>query len=375
MLINRSGAMVIPFLTIYLNQELGITLDKCAIIMSCFGAGSVVGSFTGGVLTDRIGFFKVMYTSLLVASGMFLLVMGMKTFMSLCIAIFAMAFVYECFRPANLTAIEAFSKKENLTRSLGLVRLAVNLGYAIGPFMGGFVARYLGYDFLFVFNALALFIGGTTFYSIFKNKQQRIDKLELSESESKAVMMPWRDGKYLLYLVFFTMTIVVFMQLLYTAPLYFNTELGFDEALVGMFMAMNGLVIALIEMPLLYTLESKLKPVINVVIGSILMGLGFYVFTLIPAPYVAALVYTLFLTFGEMLSFPFSNNYALSFATDHNRGKYMGLYTMTFSTAHIIAPLAGLYMVQHYGFSNLWRGSAVLCIAAAGMIYATRKKK
>ena len=366
--------MVIPFMTIYLNQELGIALSQCAIIMACFGAGSVLGSFVGGVLTDRIGFFKVMYMSLITASVFFLLVMKMKTFLPLCASIFAMAFVYETFRPANLTAIEAFSKKENLTRSLGLVRLAVNLGYALGPFMGGFVAAKLGYDFLFIFNALAIFIGGNTFYHLFKNKKHRTTEKEISAAEKKALLMPWKDGKYLVYLFFFTLTIIVFMQLLYTAPLFFNTEYGFDEALVGMLMGINGLIIALIEMPLIFKLESLLKPVICVVIGSILIGIGFVSFYLIAIPMVAALTYTVFLTFGEMLSFPFSNNYAMSFSTDHNRGKYMGLYTMTFSSAHIVAPLLGLYLVEQMGYNTLWLGSAALCFFAAVMILATRNR-
>ena len=167
MLINRSGAMVIPFMTIYLNTELNISLKECALIMSCFGLGSVCGSFLGGVLTDKVGFFKVMYLSLLTSSICFVAMKEMKTFWPLCIGIFVLAVIYELFRPANLTAIEAYSKKENLTRSLGLVRLAVNLGYAVGPFMGGYVASKLGYDFLFIFNGIALFTGGTVFFLLF----------------------------------------------------------------------------------------------------------------------------------------------------------------------------------------------------------------
>lgn len=366
--------MVIPFMTIYLNQELEIPLSQCAIIMACFGAGSVVGSFVGGVLTDKIGFFKVMYVSLISASAFFLLVMQMKTFLPLCGSIFAMAIVYEIFRPANLTAIEAFSKKENLTRSLGLVRLAVNLGYALGPFMGGFVASKLGYDFLFIFNALAIFIGGNVFYQLFKNKRQRVTEKKITAAERKALILPWNDGKYLLYLIFFTLTIIVFMQFLYTAPLYFTTEFGFNEVLIGNLMALNGVIIAIVEMPLIFKIEPVIKPVICVVIGSVLIGIGFITFYFIPIPMIAALAYTVFLTFGEMLSFPFSNHYALSFSNDHNRGKYMGLYTMTFSTAHIVAPLLGLYIVERLGYDSLWVGSTALCLFAAIMILITRKK-
>lgn len=374
MLINRSGAMVIPFLTIYLNVELEIPLGRCALIMSCFGAGSVIGSFLGGVLTDRIGFFKVMYRSLIGASFLFVLLMQMKTFATLCIFIFILAIVYELFRPANLTAIEAFSKPENLTRSLGLVRLAVNLGYGIGPFMGGFVAAYLGYDFLFIFNGLAILLGGICFYNMFKNKKHRTTSVEITEKEKAELIMPWNDGSYLLYLLFFTLTIIVFMQILYSAPLYFKTEFGFDESLVGFIMGCNGIIIAIFEMPMLYVLEEKFRPVIYVFIGSMSIGIGFFVFNLVGAPILAAILYTLFLTFGEMLSFPFSNNYAMSFSKDHNRGKYMGLYTMTFSTAHVVAPLLGLQIVNYLGYSALWNWSACLCIFAAICILLTRKK-
>ena len=366
--------MVIPFLTIYLNVELEIPLDRCALIMACFGAGSVCGSFLGGVLTDRIGFFKVMYRSLIAASFLFVLLMQMKTFGNLCIFIFILAVVYELFRPANLTAIEAFSKPENLTRSLGLVRLAVNLGYGIGPFMGGFVAAYLGYDFLFIFNGLAILIGGITFYNIFKNKKQRTTLKEMTAEEKSALIMPWQDGRYLIYLFFFTLTIIVFMQILYTAPLYFKTDFGFDESLVGFIMGCNGLIIAIFEMPLLFKVENRFKPVTLVFLGSLLVAAGFFVFNLIAIPFIAAIAYTLFLTFGEMLSFPFSNNYAMSFSTDHNRGKYMGLYTMTFSSAHIASPLLGLYIVNHWGYETLWNWSALLCAGAAFMIYLTRKR-
>lgn len=366
--------MVIPFMTIYLNTKLEISLERCALIMSCFGVGSVIGSFIGGVLTDRIGFFRVMVMSLFASSICFVSMRTVKTFVPLCAGLLILAIIYEIFRPANLTAIEAFSSEDNKTRSLGLVRLAVNLGYAIGPFAGGFIAASLGYDYLFIFNGLALFCAACTFFFIFRNKKRRTTEVEMTASEKKALKMPWRDRRYLGYLLFFTLTIFVFLQLLYTVPLFFKTEYGFNEKMIGVLMAMNGLIIAILEMPLLYKAEQGYKPLQMVVVGSILIGLGFSVFTWISVPLLAALVFTMMITFGEMLSFPFSNNHALSFTNDHNRGKYMGLYTMTFSSAHIVAPLVGLYLVEWAGYGVLWGGSAIICVAAAGMIWWTGRE-
>ncbi|NBC09283.1 MAG: hypothetical protein GVY26_18990 [Bacteroidetes bacterium] len=61
MLINRAGTMVLPFLSVYLTQQLGFSLGQAGWIMSFFGAGSVLGAYLGGQLTDRIGFYETQF--------------------------------------------------------------------------------------------------------------------------------------------------------------------------------------------------------------------------------------------------------------------------------------------------------------------------
>ena len=85
--------------------------------------------------------------------------------------------------------------------------------------------------------------------------------------------------------------------------------------------------------------------------------------------WVASLVFILFITLGEILSFPFSNTYAMSFANERNRGKYMGFYTMTFSIAHVIAPLFWLKYAESSGYNMIWVLSLVICLLASGMMY------
>ena len=52
MLINRSGAMVVPFLSVYLTEHLHFSLKQAGLVLSLFGMGSLCGSFLGGYLTD-----------------------------------------------------------------------------------------------------------------------------------------------------------------------------------------------------------------------------------------------------------------------------------------------------------------------------------
>ncbi len=376
MLINRSGAMVLPFMSIYLNQALGYSLYDCGIIMACFGLGSVSGSFIGGVLTDKFGFYRVMLFSLLISSVSFLIVVHLKTFILLCIGFFAISFIADTFRPANLTAIEAFSKQGNTTRSLSLVRMAINLGYAIGPFLGGYVAHLLGYDLLFIINAGSVFLAFLVFYSFFKNKKKRsLDKDEVDFRIPDDAIAPWKNMPYLAYLAALTTVIVVFFHLIYTIPVFFKTVFGFNESHIGLLMALSGMTIVVFEMPIIFKTENRFRAEFMVFVGGLLIALGFLSLSLIKVVVLSAVLYILFISFGEIISFPFSNTVALTFSQSHNRGKYMGLYTMAFSVAHVITPILGMSFADRFGFHTMWGYSGILCIVASvGILYIKKRK-
>ncbi len=371
MFVNRSGAMVLPFLSIYLNLEKGLSFSQCGIIMAFFGLGSVSGALIGGWLTDLIGYYRVMLISLLLSSASFLMVMNLNSFASLCFGFFAISLIADMFRPANLTAIEAFSKPQNLTRSIGLIRLAINLGYAFGPFLGGYVASILGYNFLFIFNAISTCSAGIIFYSFFKNKKKKIEKHDDTD-EVIIKKQPWHDIPYLAYLSLWFVIATVFLLFIYVVPLYYKSGLGFDESLVGLVMGLNGLIIFLIEMPLIFFLERYFRPVSLIVIGGILIGISFFAFPIFPHALTAALVFTLVITIGEILSFPFSNTYAMTFSNERNRGKYMGFYTVTFSLAHVVAPILWFKIVDINGFEWIWYTGGIACVVASLMIIWTK---
>lgn len=362
--------MVLPFMSIYLNQEMQLNLSQCGIVMACYGLGSVAGAFTGGFLTDLWGYYKVMILSLFSTAAAFIAVMYLDSYLWLCLGFFSISFLADNFRPANLTAIEAFSKPENLTRSIGLIRLAINLGYAFGPFLGGYIAAILGYNFLFIFNGISVFMAGIVFYLFFRNKKKSLDRDEKLEVEIRK--MPWQDLPYLVYLILFGMMIVVFFQLIYVVPLYYKTAFGFDESIVGLLMGLNGLMIFLIEMPLIFWIERYFRPVSLVAIGGFLIGASVLCLAVINTPMIAAMSFIILITLGEILSFPFSNTFALRFTNDRNRGRYMGFYTMTFSAAHVIAPLVWFKMADASGFDMIWYIGFVVCIIASGLVLMYR---
>src|SRR5574338_932104 len=148
MFVNRSGTMVIPFMTVYLTHHLHYSIAQAGLVMAAYGAGSIVGAFAGGRISDRIGFYPVQFWSLLSNGIMFIVLGQMSQLWRIGLCIFIMSSVGESFRPANAAAIAAYSNETNRTRSYSLNRLAVNLGFSIGPAMGGFLSA-ISYRWLF----------------------------------------------------------------------------------------------------------------------------------------------------------------------------------------------------------------------------------
>ena len=99
-LINRAGTMVIPFLSLYLNEDLGFSFNNIAWILTVFGLGTVTGSWIGGKLTDKFGFYQVMIYSLFVTGVLFILLQYLTTLVGFCIGIFLVMVVADSFRPA-----------------------------------------------------------------------------------------------------------------------------------------------------------------------------------------------------------------------------------------------------------------------------------
>ena len=86
-LINRAGTMVIPFMSLYLTENLKFTLSNVGWVMSAFGLGSVCGAWLGGKLTNKFGFYKVMFWSLFVSGFMFIGLQYITTFTGICISV------------------------------------------------------------------------------------------------------------------------------------------------------------------------------------------------------------------------------------------------------------------------------------------------
>lgn len=355
--VNRSGAMVIAFMTIYLTQHLGYGIKEAGYVLGWFGLGALAGSYLGGWLTDRLGYYKVQFWSLVFNGLMLMLLMLVTQFWLMCAAMFLLSVISELFRPANSVAIARYSDPASRTRSISLFRMAVNLGWTVAPALGGLLAA-LGWHWLFWADGLTCLLAAGIMHWLIPARLEgdtvtvEVDKNAKSARPAFAPAL-LRNRQLLAFLVLTIVNAMIFMQFLWTVPLFFKKVYHWPEAQIGVMTALNGLVVFLVEMPLVFRLEGRKTPFTYVRIGLVLYGLA-YLSLILPGAYLPALAYLIIISFGEIFVMPFSFNYMLSRSAGANQGKYMAFYTMTWSVANIIAPLLGTQVIDAWGFGALW---------------------
>lgn len=372
MLVNRAGTMVVPFMTLYLTQTKHYKIGKAGMVMSVFGMGAVCGGFLGGKLTDKLGFYNIQLSALLCGGVLFILLGQMDSFPAICLCTFLLAMLNDSFRPANATAIAEYSNEDNRTRSYSLNRLSINLGWAVGGTLGWIIASR-NYQLLFWVDGLTN-IGAAILLMIVLSPKRNSQTPSIKERVKTETRSVYKDK---LYFVFILLTILFgccFFQLFATLPVYFNQRLHLNPSFIGMIMALNGLLIALFEMAVVFSLEQKNKHIHFITIGTLLVGLSFVLYNLLPGAGGLAILCTFVVTGGEMLSMPFMNSFWIGRTDYNNRGQYAGLYTAAWSIAQIVGPYAGSQVAQNYDYSTLWWViGGVSIIAATGFKWLQRQ--
>ncbi|WP_026707403.1 MDR family MFS transporter [Flavobacterium frigidarium] len=350
--INRAGTMVLPFLSKYLKEDLNFTYGEVGWIMVAFGCGSMLGSWLGGKLSDKIGFYKVMVFSLFTSGIFFFVLQYITSFWGLCFGMFTIMTLADMFRPAMFVSLGAYAKPENRTRSLTLVRLAVNLGFAAGPALGGLIIMGIGYQGLFWVDGSSCVIAILIFALLVKEKKKATQ--QDAHNSILEVASVFKDKVFWIFLFVSFVTAMIFFQLFTALPLYHSEQFGLSEFQTGLLMTLNGLLIFALEMPIVSYFERKQKGKLKIIFwGALMMGFSFY--TLLIDFWAGMLIVSMILiSIGEIFAFPFSNAFAMSRAPLGHEGRYMALYTMSFSLAHIVSSKAGLGIIADYGYQVNW---------------------
>jgi MFS family permease len=355
-LINRAGAMVVFFLAIYLKKELALEFYQVGWAMAVFGVGSILGIKCGGFLTDRIGFYKVMVASLVIGAICFVCVSFIQNYFLLLVGLFAMAFSSEAYRPANMAAVSLFSTSANYLKAITLNRLAINLGFAIGPALGGLLAT-IQFKYIFWVDAGSSLLAAGMAFVFLKGLPSL--KSPTSTPTEGSIASPYKDKWFMWFLPMVSLYSISFLQLFTTMTIYYEEVENLTKIQIGQLLALNGGIVAVFEMFLINKIGHRGRP-LNFIAAGTLMLIFCYLLLFVAHGFLWMVVITVFASLSEMLAMPFMNTFMNDRSNASNKGQYASLYIIAWSFAHIVTPLLATGIAHASGYGALWTTMLVI---------------
>lgn len=380
-LINRSGTMVLPFLTLYLTVDRRFSASTAGLAITVYGIAAIIIAPVAGRLSDRFGGLRIIKLSLIL-SGAILFVFP---FANSIIGIFAMcglwAITNEAFRPPSMSIIGDLAGPSQRKAAFALSRLAINLGMSIGPVVGGFLAMY-SFRLLFYADGGTSILAGLLVamlpWRLQKTGQPVSTGLGPADSESAspvsnepAAALKYssvlKDRRFIYFLIAMLPIELVFFQSLAAMPLFLVRDLHFTEAGYGALLAINTVMIILVEVPL-NSAMSDWSHRHSLALGALLVGAGFGALVFVKGTPGAAATIVLW-TVGEMIILPASAAFVSDIAPREQSGAYMGLFTMGFSVALAIGPWLGTQTLERFGSAPVWIGAFCCGCITAVMVW------
>jgi predicted MFS family arabinose efflux permease len=356
--LNRCGSMVVPFLGLYAKNEFAFDPEQAGALLSVYGAGALAGSLLGGWLADRAGPVRSQVVSL-AASGVWMLAMIAVDGEGLLFgSVFGLGVLNDAFRPGSITAVAVSVPPELRRKALSLNRLALNLGWACGPTLGGFLTE-IDFAWMFVADGATCLLAAGFLAVRFTDWHP-----PTPAREPRAWTLPFRDGHFLWLMTANLIVLVAFMQYFTTGSRVFEDH-GYSRRQIGVFLAINPVMITLFEMATVQLLRGhRALPVVAA--GAAVVGLG-YLCMLLPWGAAAIALAMAAVAAGELLQMPLLGAHVNEVAPPHARGAYNGAYSMCFCLALLLAPIAGGHVYKHHGAEALWWSCAALGVVSAAM--------
>ena len=361
-LLNKFGSFVIPFLTLYITRR-GYPLSAAGLALGAYGVGNLVASILGGYLADRLGRRQTIVLSMFSGAVAMMLLSQARTLPAIVALAVLAGLTGEMYRPASSALLADLVPAGQRVTAYSALRTAFNAGWAFGPAIAGFLAER-GYFWLFAGDAAtSVLYGILAFFALPKGSRAGIAHVSWGE-----LARTLRSDRVLPRILAAAFTIaIVFFQASSTFGLHV-THLGYSAATYGAILSLNGAIVVFFELPLT-TLTRKFPAPRVIALGFLLAGFGFALLglaTSIPAMVACMVVFTL----GEMLSMPMASAYVADLAPPSMRGRYMGVYGLTWTVALVVGPALGMSLLAA-GPSFLWLACGALGILAAALALST----
>ena len=373
---HEGGTMLWPFFSLYITQKFDVGMTQAGIVLGIFSISGLVGQMIGGALTDKFGRRKLIIFGLIFSAVSTLTLGFINNFSVLIPLAFVIGLLSDIAGPAHQAMIGDILPEHQRQEGFGIMRVVGNLAWIIGPVIGGFVA---GKSFLalFIADAVISCIVAYLFYLLIpetKPERKPDQKPESLFATFTGYGQVLRNYAFMAFLVAGMLMGIVYQQMYNSLSVYMRDVHGLDPQGYGFLLTASAIVVILFQFSM--TRWIKKKPAFSMMaLGTLFYMAGFGMMGFIPTgQYWLFVLAVVIITVGEMIVVPTSQTLATNFAPEEMRGRYMGVFGMTWALPATIGPAAAGLIIDNYNPNLLWYIGGILCFVSAAAYYGLHLK-
>jgi MFS family permease len=361
--VNRLGSFIVPYLTLILNREFGLTEGQTGILVGAYGAGTIVAMLAGGHLTDRLGRRRTLMLSL-AGSGALAVAMGLApsvhVFAPLLIAF---AFMADLYRPASSAIIADLLPSSDRAVGYAAMRMAINLGFGFGIALGGVLAD-LNWRLLFWGDGATTLLFGLVVYLLVPETRH---EATVGPRSAGPATSPLRDGVFVVMLLATFVYCLAFFIDFIVLPLTITKSAGYPAWVYGLVVSVNGFLIALFELTIVDWL-GRFRRLRVAALGVLFTAVGLGIMGLVMhwAWFLAAMI---LVTAGEIFTLPQQTAFVTDWAPPEMRGRYLGMASASWGLGAAVAPVLFLPIHARLPEAVFWGMLGLVILPAAALMF------
>lgn len=362
-LVSRLGSFVMIFMAIYLTSERHFTQTQAGLVIGLFGAGSALGVMVGGVLADRWGRRPTLLTAQVGAATMLLVLGFARDRWTITLGAMVLGFFMDGSRPAFQAMMVDVVPERDRLRAFSLNYWAINLGFAFAAVLAGLAAQ-ANFLLLFIVDASTTLITAAIIFAKVREtrRPQGFARRRDTSAPRAGLHTVFADRVFLGFVLLNLLTAVVFLQHISMLPIAMGQD-GLSPSTFGLVIALNGVLIVGGQLFVPKVIRGRDRSR-TLAVASLVTGLGFGLTAVADVAWLYA-VTVLIWTIGEMLTSPSNATLLAELSPAATRGRYQGVFSLSWSAAAFLAPTLGGYVMEHAGNAALWLGAAGVAGAVA----------
>ena len=362
-----------PFLAIYLHDQLHISMSLVGLILLVAAGAGAIGNLVGGEIADKYGRKRLMVASIL-ARGLVFVAMGayitgQVDLATLTILVAVNFFLGSVFEPANNAMVADIVEPGKRLEVYGLLRIGLNLGWIVGPMVGGVLAS-ISYSWIFYCSAILCFIAGLIIQVWIGESRSAPDSESVTGWKGSSAI--FRNSSFIFFCAMCLLVYIMAGQMTSTFPVYSKDSAGLNELDIGVIFGITAVLVVLTQFHVSHFI-GRFKTSHVMAAGALVYTLGFMFIGLTRDFWLLTLAMCV-VTVGEMIVSPASMNLVASMSSESNRGRYMGIFGLFASFGWSSAPFVGGVMVDLIQDQLLfWAAVGIYgVLSAAGFLWLTR---